>query len=194
MIKKDLERWQKLPIFLSGRISIIKMNVLPRVNFCSYMLPLAPPPRYWEKIHSIITRFLWRGRRPKIKLTNLQRKKELGGLSVPNFKLYFHALTLRPLLNWFSERTSPQWLNIEKKLVAPTSLNDCLFTGLSVNKCKLEYSSVIANAIQNFRKIERIYNWTSNGMQVLHYSIIAFLSLVGTTLSHLNGLKQESTV
>ncbi|WP_242641728.1 hypothetical protein, partial [Candidatus Ichthyocystis sparus] len=105
MVKQEPERWQKLPIYLSGRISIIKMNVLPRVNFCSYMLPMAPPPRYWEKIHSIITRFLWRGRRPKIRLTNLQRKKESGGLSVPNFKLYFHALTIRPLLNWFSEKT-----------------------------------------------------------------------------------------
>lgn len=45
--------------------------------------------------------------------------------------------------------------------MAPASIKDCLFTGLSINKCKLEYGSVIANAIQNFRKIERIYNWTS---------------------------------
>ena len=89
----------------------------------SSMLPMAPPPRYWEKIHSIITSFLWRGRQPKIKLTNLQRKKDSGGLSVPNFKLYFHALTIHP----FFKLKKKKKLNIEKNLVAPASLNDCLF-------------------------------------------------------------------
>ena len=161
MIKHDLERWHKLPIFLAGRISIIKMNVLPRINFCSYMLPLAPPPRYWDKIHSIIIKFLWRGRRPKLKLANLQRKKEFGGISLPNFKLYFHAFTIRPLLNWFSENSSIPWLNIEKNLVAPVPLKGILFTSLSLSKCKLEYGSLIAHAIQNLRKVEKIYNWTS---------------------------------
>ncbi|WP_242641729.1 hypothetical protein, partial [Candidatus Ichthyocystis sparus] len=59
--------------------------------------------------------------------------------------------------------------------MAPASLNDCLFTCLSVNKCKLEYGSVIASAIQNFRKIEKIYNWTSKwhaSTPVFHNSLL----------------------
>ena len=49
------------------------------------------------------------------------------------------------------------------------------FIGLFVNKCKLEYGSVIASAIQNFRKIERIYNWTSKwhaSTPVFHNSLL----------------------
>lgn len=47
--------------------------------------------RGWDKKHSII-RFTWKDRHPKIKLANLQIKTELGGLSVPNFQLYFQVL------------------------------------------------------------------------------------------------------
>lgn len=135
------------------------MHVLPRLNFCSYILPLAPPPKYWEKIHSIIARFLWKGRRPKIKLVNLQRKKELGGLSVPNFKLYSLALSLRPVINWFYENTSMSWIKIERNLVAPAALKDVLFTQLPISKCKSKYGEIISYAIENMRKIEKLYRW-----------------------------------
>lgn len=33
------------------------MNVLPRVNFCSYMLPMAPPPGYWQKYMVLLKGF-----------------------------------------------------------------------------------------------------------------------------------------
>ena len=33
---------------LSGRISLIKMNILPRIDFYAGMLPIPTPPEYWE--------------------------------------------------------------------------------------------------------------------------------------------------
>lgn len=32
-VKKDVLRWEKLPFLLLGRISMIKINVLPRIMF-----------------------------------------------------------------------------------------------------------------------------------------------------------------
>lgn len=39
-VKKDLERWHNLPLSLFGRISLIKMNVLPQLLYPLQMLPL----------------------------------------------------------------------------------------------------------------------------------------------------------
>ena len=78
----DLDRWSNLPNSLRGRVAIIKMNILPRVNFVSSMLPLPPPPQYWCKLQSAITKFIWRGKRPRINLTTMQRERQAGGLSL----------------------------------------------------------------------------------------------------------------
>ncbi len=192
-IKADLDRWQKLPISLPGRISIIKMNALPRINFCSQMLPLSPPPRYWNDIRAMIIRFLWKGRRAKIKLDNLQRKKELGALSVPNFKLYFHTFALCPVVNWFGDKQLNAWINIERSLVAPVQLQDVLFTNLSIKKCKQKYGQIITSAIENLRKIERMLKWKSKwhtNTPLFHNDL---LKSGGKLSSHRSGKEQEQT-
>jgi len=71
----DLDRWSSLPNSICGRVAIIKMNILPRVNFVSSMLPLPPPPQYWCKLQSAITKFIWHGKRPRINLTTMQRER-----------------------------------------------------------------------------------------------------------------------
>ena len=96
-----MERWIKLPISLSARISIIKMDILPRIYLFLNMIPLPPPRNYWDNLNKIISRFIWGGKLPCHKLATLQRSKKDGGLNVPNSKLYFWSSVLRPVSVWF---------------------------------------------------------------------------------------------
>lgn len=48
-IEEDINRWKLLPTSVPARIAVIKMNILPRVNFISLMILLAPPIGYWQK-------------------------------------------------------------------------------------------------------------------------------------------------
>lgn len=49
------------------------------------MLPLPPPTQSWSKLQAAVTKFLWQGKRPHIKLCTMQQEKQSGGLSLPNF-------------------------------------------------------------------------------------------------------------
>jgi len=42
-ILRDMDRWIDPPMSIRARISIVKMNILHRINFVSSMVPLPPP-------------------------------------------------------------------------------------------------------------------------------------------------------
>ncbi len=66
------------------------------------MLPLSPPPGYFKDINSIISKFIWNDKCPKIKLTTLQHTNRAGGLAVPNFELYYWSFQLKGKRHRFS--------------------------------------------------------------------------------------------
>ena len=56
-----------------------EMHILPRVNLYSSMIPLALSLGYWDKLQSLVSKFIWKGKGLHLKLTTLQRDKMLGG-------------------------------------------------------------------------------------------------------------------
>ncbi len=66
-MEEDLTNWDKFPTSFQSRLSVIRMNVLPRVNFVSSMIPLTPPNNYWKKLHSTINQFLWNKKKQELK-------------------------------------------------------------------------------------------------------------------------------
>ncbi len=58
-VTEDLQRWNTLPISLQERISVVKMNILPRLNCLSFMIPISPPPKFLEQTQSLISKFIW---------------------------------------------------------------------------------------------------------------------------------------
>ncbi len=78
------------------------------------MLPLSPPPGYFKEINSIISKFIWNDKCPRIKLTTLQHPNSAGGLAVPNFELYYWSFQLKALHNWVDPQSTVSWRVIEK--------------------------------------------------------------------------------
>ncbi len=108
------------------------MNLLPRFHFYFFsMLPLSPPPGYFKEINSIISKFIWNDKCPRIKLTTLQHPNSAGGLAVPNFELYYWSFQLKALHNWVDPQSTVSWRVIEADKVKPNRLQDILFTSAS---------------------------------------------------------------
>uniref|UniRef100_A0A3B3IBS6 Uncharacterized protein n=1 Tax=Oryzias latipes TaxID=8090 RepID=A0A3B3IBS6_ORYLA len=81
--KSDLNRW--LDFFLSfiGRISLIKMNILPRINKNTF-----------AAIERFLSKFLWHGKKPRLKMMVIQRPLDRGSQTLPYFQYYYWACHL----------------------------------------------------------------------------------------------------
>lgn len=154
-VQRDLANWSKISGSLQTRISVIKMNILPRINFISMMLPLPPPTDYWKRLDGVLHKFMWDGKHPKIRFSTLQRSKLHGGLSLPNFKLYHQAFQLRPLKTWLDPSSLTSWRQIEEALTHPSRLQDVLFSTLPRKKYIIEFGPIINYTMKNFRIVEK---------------------------------------
>uniref|UniRef100_A0AAR2IHE3 Reverse transcriptase domain-containing protein n=1 Tax=Pygocentrus nattereri TaxID=42514 RepID=A0AAR2IHE3_PYGNA len=160
-VSNDLKKWNKMTDTFQTRISVIKMNILPRLNFIASMIPLTPPTNFWKKLNSTVSFYLWRGKRPRYKYLNLQRCKTDGGLSIPNFKLYYYSFVLRALTVWLNPDVKTSWRPVEECIVAPHRLQDFIYSNISLKNCTLKYGPVISNLLSVWRDVEKITNVTS---------------------------------
>uniref|UniRef100_A0A8C9Z6C5 Reverse transcriptase domain-containing protein n=1 Tax=Sander lucioperca TaxID=283035 RepID=A0A8C9Z6C5_SANLU len=114
-IKVDFQRWGSLPLSLIGRINVVKMNVLPKFLFLFQCLPIFLSKVFFKSIDSVISHFLWNGKTPRVGLKILQNCKFDGGLSLPNFRVYYWATNITKTIFWLK-------LEISGKLI----LTPCL--------------------------------------------------------------------
>lgn len=113
--EKDLDRWMQLPISLIGRVNCIKMNLLPRFLYLFQTLPISIPSNFFKKLEGAISRFIWRGKVPRIKIKTLYNTPHYGGLKLPNFEFFYWAAQLRAIWFWQTEMPNPPaWRQIEQ--------------------------------------------------------------------------------
>ncbi len=155
-VKNDIQRWKNLKVSLQGRISTVKMNLLPRFIYFFSMLPLSPLPGYFKEINSIISKFIWNDKCPRIKLTTLQHPNSTGGLAVPNFELYHWSFQLKALHNWVDPQSTVSWRVIEADKVKPNRLQDILFTGTGKK-------GIIINLVRLWLTLLKSGKWSNVG-------------------------------
>jgi len=155
-VEGDLNRWVMLPTSFQSRISVIKMNILPRVNFVSSMIPLAPPGGYWKKLHSIISLYLWNRKKPRIKASTLQRHRSSGGVNLPNFEWYSWSFVLRSLAIWRNPEILVSWRPIEERLTYPYCLSSLVFSNIPLSTVKRNFGPIISYFFTVWHKVHRL--------------------------------------
>ena len=109
----------------------MKMAILPKVIYRCKVIPIKLPTTFFRGMGKKTTlNFIWN----HIAKTMLRKKNKDGGITLPDFKLYYKATVIKTAWDWYQRRDIDQWNRTDASEAALHIYNNLIFDKPDKNK------------------------------------------------------------
>ena len=119
-IKDDINRSRDIPCSWVGRINIVKMTIQANAIYSFNVIPIKLPMTFFTELEQNISQFIWNSQ-------SSERRMELGGINLPDFRLYYKDKLIMKVWYWHKNRNIDQWNKIESSEINPCTYGCLIF-------------------------------------------------------------------
>lgn len=109
-----LETWNRGLYSWFGRISLLKMSILPKFLYLLQALPIRIPISYLKQVNALFIKFVWAYKKPRFSFHLMTLPKQHGGLAFPDIRAYYQAIHIGRIVDWCRHSRSKLWALIEQ--------------------------------------------------------------------------------